>query len=163
MPITTVPAYAFGTLTSSGVNVTAADTVTIGSVTYTFRASVSTTANEIFIGASAAVTLSNLKDAVNLVAAGSGVTYGSLTVVNPDVVGTTLTTTTLKLVSKVPGTIGNFIPFAKVATTLSVSAALFASGTASIWQAITDLFATEQMNAGVIQALKSIDVDSTAN
>src|SRR3954468_18909774 len=126
MPITTVPAYASGTVTSSGVNVTANDTVTIGSVTYTFKASVTTTANEVLIGASAAATLSNLKDAVNKVTAGSGVTYGSLTVVNPDVVGTTLTTTVLTLVSKVPGTVGNFIPLAKSAVTLTVSAALLA-------------------------------------
>lgn len=57
---------------------TAGDTVTIGSVTYTFRASASS-ANEVTIGGSAATTLQNLCNAIN--AEGSG--FGSGTVVNP--------------------------------------------------------------------------------
>jgi hypothetical protein len=163
MPITNAPVYASGTLTSDATNVTANDTVVVGSVTYTFKASVTTTANEVLIGANAAATLSNLKDAINKVTAGSGVTYGSLTVINPDVAATTLSATTLALVSKVPGTVGNFIPTTEASTHLSLGGTVLAGGTNSIWQAIDDILATEQINAEVTQMLKSVDKDSTTN
>ena len=58
MPITAL-VYGFGTLTSTGVQVTANDTVTIAGVAYTFKASVTTTANEVKIGADAAGSLAN--------------------------------------------------------------------------------------------------------
>jgi hypothetical protein len=53
------------TLTLSG-NAVAAETITIGNVTYTFRAAVTNTVpNEIKIGAAATNTLDNIKDAIN--------------------------------------------------------------------------------------------------
>jgi len=61
----------------------AADTVTIGTQTYTFRTALtaSTTANEVLIGATTSATLANLAAAVNA-GPGSGVAYGSLTTAN---------------------------------------------------------------------------------
>jgi hypothetical protein len=160
MPTISSLVYASGTLTSTGVQVTANDTVTIGGVTYTFKASVTTTANEVKIGADAAGSLANLKAAIN---ASDPTVHGSLTVVNPHVVATTLTSTTLKVVSKVPGAIGNFIATTEVAATLSWGAATLASGSGSVATAISELLAGGQINADVEQTLRSMDGDSVVN
>ena len=79
----TEAATATGTLTLTG-NAVAAETVTIGNKTYTWRASVAVTANEVLIGASASASLDNLIAAING-AAGSGTTYGSATVAHTQV------------------------------------------------------------------------------
>jgi len=87
------------TLTSSGVAV-AAETMTIGGVTYTFRAAVTNTIpNEIKIGAAATNTLDNIKDAINgtAVVAVVGTDYSSPTKRNPLVTAGTKTATTLVL------------------------------------------------------------------
>lgn len=159
MPITQ-PAYAIGTLTSTGVNVSADDTVTIGLVVYTFKASVTTTANEVKVGADAAASLANLKAAIN---ASNATVHGSLTVANPHVVATTLTETTLKVVAKVPGVIGNVIGTTEDADTLSWGGTVLASGTGSIYTAIGQILATEQVNSAVEQILRSLDADAAAN
>lgn len=121
--------FAVGTITSDGTNVTAADTVTVGSVTYTFRASVSTTANEVLIGADAATTLANLKHAINL--DGTAGVYGSATVINPDCTAGALTSTTLQVYAKTRGTGGNAKSLAKSSTHLSVSGANLSGGAAA--------------------------------
>jgi len=69
---------ATGLLTSSGVNLTAADTVTIGTKTYTFRATAltsPTTEGEVLIGATAAASLQNLVNAINRSGGVLGVDY----------------------------------------------------------------------------------------
>lgn len=159
MPITAL-AYASGTLTSDATNVTANDTVTVGLVTYTFKASVTTTANEVKIGADAATTLANLKKAI---AASDTSVHGSLTVANPLAKGTTLTATTLKIVSKVPGAIGNLIATTEASTHLSFGGTVLSGGTGYLYTAIGELLASEQLNAALIQILKSLDSDSEAN
>lgn len=121
---------AIATLTSDGTNVTAADTVTIGAVTYTFRASVTTTANEVLIGADAATSLANLKKAINLSGTG-GTEYGSLTVIHPTVTAAALTATTLRLYAKTAGTGGNSLTSTEASTHLSFGGAVFAGGAAS--------------------------------
>jgi hypothetical protein len=85
------------TLTSSGVAV-AAETMTIGGVTYTFRAAVTNTIpNEIKIGAAATNTLDNIKDAINGTASVAvvGTDYSSPTKRHPLVTAGTKTATTL--------------------------------------------------------------------
>lgn len=121
---------ATGTLTSSGVDVTANDTVTIGAVTYTFKAGPTTVANEVKIGGTAAITLANLKKAINLTGV-AGTDYGSLTVIHPTVRADTITATTLLLVAKTAGTGGNSLAFSKSAATLSVTAATLTGGAAA--------------------------------
>lgn len=115
------------TLTSDGTNVTANDTVTIGAVTYTFKAAVTTTANEVKIGADAAATLQNLKDAINLT--GTTAQYGSLTVIHPTVSAGAITATTLLLFAKTGGTGGNSLTSTEASTHLSFPGATFNSGT----------------------------------
>lgn len=121
-------AAAVGTLTSDNSNVTAADTVTIGAVTYTFRASVTTTANEVKIGADADTTLLNLIKAINLSGTG-GTEYGSLTVIHPTVsAATSVTSHAFVVTAKIPGTVGNAIASTEASTHLSFGGATLASG-----------------------------------
>lgn len=85
------------TLTLSG-NAVAAETITIGGVTYTFRASVTNTVpNEIKIGAAATNTLDNIKDAVNCTASVAvvGTDYSSSTKRNPLVTAGAKNSTTI--------------------------------------------------------------------
>ena len=96
--------YATGTLTLTSVPL-AAETVVIGTKTYTWRATVAATANEVLIGGTAALSLDNLKSAVNL--DGNTAVYGSSTTINADVRASTKTATTLFFVAKVGGTAGN--------------------------------------------------------
>lgn len=121
---------AFTVLTSNGTNVSANDTVTIATVVYTFKASVTTTAGEVLIGADAAGSLANLKKAINLSGVG-GTDYGSLTVVHPTVTAAALTATTLRLYAKTGGTAGNSLGSTKSAATLSFTSTVFAGGSAS--------------------------------
>ncbi len=87
-------------------NPTAADTVTIDGVVYTYRASVATTANEILIGATLTDTRNNLVAAING-AAGGGSTYGSATVANPRVGATASSTNAVTAAARAKGTNGN--------------------------------------------------------
>jgi hypothetical protein len=122
--------HAIGTLTSDGTNVTAADTVTIDSHVYTFRASVTTTADEVKIGADAAATLANLKAAING-AAGGGTTYGSATVAHATVTAGDITSTTLKVNAKTGGTAGNSLGTTESSTHLSWGGSVLAGGSAA--------------------------------
>jgi hypothetical protein len=96
-----------GVLTVTG-NFSANDTVLLGGVTYKFVASPSA-ANDVDLGASAAVSLQNLAAAIN----GSGTegtTYAADTLTVPCVVATT-TTTTLTVTARFGGSWGNAIDF----------------------------------------------------
>ena len=114
------------TLTISA-NPVAAEAVTIGAVTYTFRASVATTANEILVAGTAAASLQNLKDAINLT--GTTAQYGSLTVIHPTVTAGVITATTLQLYAKAGGTGGNSLASTETLTNGSFPGATFNSGT----------------------------------
>lgn len=119
---------AVATLTVTG-NAVAAETVTIGSVTYTWRAAPSA-ANEVLIGNSAAASLANLKKAVNLTGV-AGTDYGAATVVNPDAGASTLTATTLLFYAKAGGTGGNALASTETMTVGSFGGTTFASGAAA--------------------------------
>lgn len=119
-------ATATATLTSSGVNVTENDTVTVGRITYRFKATPAQ-AYDVDIGDSAAATLDNLKAAVNIEGT-PGTDYHSATVQNPDASATTNTDTTQLFVARVAGPWGNNLPFSKSAATYTVSGATFSGG-----------------------------------
>lgn len=120
--------YATSTLTSSGVNVTADDTVTIDTTVYTFKA-VPSAAYEVDIGADAAATLDNLKAAINATGT-AGTTYGTGTLVHPTVIATTNTDTTQVIRAKTIGTAANSIATTSTAATLTWTGATMASGVA---------------------------------
>lgn len=123
-----VAAEAFGTLTMAG-NAVAAETVVVGAVTYTWRASVAATANEVLVGATAAISLQNLKDAINLT--GTTAQYGSATVVNPTVGAGAITATTLVLYAKTGGTAGNALATTETMTNASFGGTTLANGAAA--------------------------------
>lgn len=91
------------------------ETVTVGTYTssgshaavYTFKTAIST-AFDVLIGASATTALASLVAAINL-ASGAGTTYGTGTVINNDVVASTLPATQMLVTATVPGTAGNSI------------------------------------------------------
>lgn len=117
------------TLTLSG-NASAAETVTLGAVTYTFRASVASTANEVLVGANAAESLANLKAAVNNDTTQS-TKYGTATVANPTVGAAALTATTLEFYAKTGGTGGNSLASTETMTNGAFSAATLTGGSAA--------------------------------
>ena len=89
------PEKAIGTFTMTG-NAADSETITIGSTTYTFKTALSagpTVANEVLLGATAAVTLANLTGAINHETTGGqteGTTYSTGTVANTSVTATTV-------------------------------------------------------------------------
>jgi hypothetical protein len=112
---------ATGTITSSGVNVTADDTVTINAKAYKFVAE-PTDEGDIDIGASAAATLDNLKLAINRTDPDNndGVKY-KCAAAHPTVVATTNTDTVQTLEALTEGAGGNALTLAKSAVTITVS------------------------------------------
>lgn len=150
--------YAVGTLTFAGVGV-ADQTVVVGGVTYVWKASVTTTANEVKIGADAAACAQNLFDAINATAAASGVTFGSLTVANPLVRAKAVTATTVVVQARVPGAIGNLIASTETGTNTSWGGAVLASGSGSLDTELRALIAGQNMPASVEQQLREYAYD----
>ena len=119
------------TLTSDGVNVTAGETVTLGTTVYTFGTALSGVPNVVLIGANASATLDNLKAAVNG-ATGAGAVYSSSTVANPSVDATTKTATTILFLSNVPGVGGNSIVSTETSAHLAFGTATLVGGTDNV-------------------------------
>ena len=122
---------ASGTLTSTGTAPANNDTVTIGSVTYTFKTALSagpTVPYEVLIGASADAALDNLKAAINDTGV-EGTNYSVGTVAHPTVEATTNTATTQLVVARIGGTAGNAIATTEVSAQLSWGAATLLNGT----------------------------------
>lgn len=117
---------ATSTLTLTG-NAVAAETVTVGDIVYTWRASVSTTANEVKIGATASDSLDNLIAAINA-GAGSGTVYGSATVANPKASAAAGTGDTMIASADAVGELGNGVVTTETMTNGSWNAAAMAGG-----------------------------------
>ena len=118
------------TLTSAGVAV-AGETMTIGGVTYTFRAAVTNTIpNEIKIGAAATNTLDNIKDAVNGTASVAvvGTDYSQATKRNPLVTAGAKTATTL-VFTTTDTNIGGSTATTETMTNFSFTGATMSAGT----------------------------------
>src|SRR6266550_4235336 len=161
MPQVTTITPAVKTLTFSG-NAVAAETVTLGTQVYTWRASVTTTANEVLVGATAAASAQNLFDAINLTPAGSGVTYGSLTTKNAFVRASAVTATTVVVQAKAGGVIGNLITSTESMTNGAFGAAVLAGGAGDPSLAIQEILAAGQVNSDVAQSLRELCNDPAA-
>ena len=123
-------AKATGTLTSDGTNVTDGDTFTLNGRAYRFK-DTTAAAYDVKIGASAAVTLDNLKAAVNASGTGDGTDYHTGTLIHPTVSATTNTNTVQTFEAKTAGTAGNALTLAEASTHLVVSGATLSGGTKS--------------------------------
>lgn len=122
---------ATGLLTSNGTNVSNADTVTIGSRTYTFQSTLTNVDGNVKIGGSAALSLTNLFNAINLGGGVPGTDYALATTPHSQVNATGLTATTIHITSAAVGTSGNSIGTTKSATTLTWSASTLLGGLAA--------------------------------
>jgi hypothetical protein len=119
--------FATGTLTSDGTNPSDGDTVTVGSITYTFRNTLAA-ANDVKIGASAAATVTSLAKAID----GNGVIgtdYNTGTLPSPEA-WTAQTASPLTITARKGGTAGNSIALARAGTTphFTVSGATLTGG-----------------------------------
>lgn len=141
------------TLTFAG-NAVANETVVVGGVTYTWKAAVGATANEVLVGATAADSAQNLYDAINATASASGVTFGSSTVVNPQVRASAVTATTVVVQAKLPGSVGNLIPSTETMTAGSWGAATLAGGSGDLAADMQTFVSANQLNAAVDQQLR---------
>lgn len=117
---------ATGTLTLSG-NAVADETVTVGAKTYTWKASVSTTANQVKIGATASDSIDNLIAAINA-GAGSGTVYGSATTANAAGTAAAGAGDTLVFTAGAVGTASNSVATTETMTSGSWSAATLTGG-----------------------------------
>jgi hypothetical protein len=123
---------ATGTLTLVGQPV-AAQTVTIGSTVYTFRATVPA-AFDVLIGATASDSLDNLIAAINL-SAGAGTLYGTGTTAHPTVGAAAGTGDTVDLTADTAGEAGNAIATTETLTNGSFGAATLTGGAeANEWE-----------------------------
>jgi len=122
---------ATGTITSNATNVTAGDTVTVDSKTYTFISYDLPLGTEGYVrmGTTAAESLSNLFSAINHT--GVPDLIYTCAAAHPTVLGTTLTDTVLTLEARTAGTEGNAIVLGETAATLTKSAATLLGGTAA--------------------------------
>jgi hypothetical protein len=105
------------------------ETVTIGSVTYTFKTVITTAANDVDLGADAEASLENLRNAINRNGVGTpGTDFSAATEANPHVTAvndaTTLTVTSIK-----SGTLYNSVATTEVCANASWGAATLAGGT----------------------------------
>jgi hypothetical protein len=151
MPIATLPVFATGTLTSTGV-FTDTQTVVVGGKTYTTQTTLTNVDGNVLIGASAAATLANLKAAINL-EAGAGTTYAAAMTANTRVKAISNDATTLVVKALVPGEIGNLIASTETQTNASWGGSVLASGAGNVASCIQELIATEQINGAVLQSL----------
>jgi hypothetical protein len=118
---------ASGVLTTVG-NFANNETVTIGSTVYTFKTTITTTAYEVDLGASAQLSLANLRNAINRNGLGTpGTDFSALTEAHPSVTAIS-DATTLTVTAIIGGTVGNSIATTEVCANASWGAATLASG-----------------------------------
>ena len=143
-----------GTFSGTG---TADDTITIGGLAYTLKASPTTTAREVKIGASAAATATNFCLCVNAGPTGSGTLWGSATTANPYVTATDNGDATVTLKARDSGVIGNAVVISESGTGFSFAGA--ATRLAGGVGQQRDLVVTA---LGVLKANKGLNSDALA-
>lgn len=150
------PVFATGTLTSSGV-FTDTQTVVVGGKTYTTQTSLTNVDGNVLIGASAAATLQNLYDAINLTGT-AGTQYAAAMTANTRVKATAVTATTLVVSALTPGEVGNLIASTETQTNAAWGAATLASGAGNVNAYISGLLSATDMNSEVQTALKALTI-----
>ena len=147
---------ASGTLTASGT-FTDTQTVVVGGKTYTTQTSLTNVDGNVLIGASAAATLQNLYDAINLTGT-AGTQYATAMTANTRVKATAVTATTLVVTALTPGEVGNLIASTETQTNAAWGAATLASGAGNITAWATSLMALNQINAEVLTEIRKLTV-----
>jgi hypothetical protein len=113
-----------------------AETVTIGSKVYTFKDTLDTastaTAVQVKIAATSALSLVNLKLAINATAANVGSACGIATAADTLVVATASDATTLTITARIPGTVPNAYATTETCASAAWAGATMTSGTAGV-------------------------------
>jgi hypothetical protein len=151
-------AHAQGTLTAAGT-FTDTQTVVVGGKTYTTQASLTNVDGNVLIGASAAATLQNLYDAINLTGT-PGTQYATLMTINTRVKATNVSATGLIVKAKTAGEVGNLIATTETQTNASWGAATLASGAGNVNDFVENLFDLNQFNSEAATELKKLTVDA---
>lgn len=154
----TLPVQASQVLTAAGV-FTDTQTVVVGTKTYTTQTVLTNVDGNVAIGASAAVTLQNLFDAINLTGT-PGTQYATAMTLNDKAYASAVTATTLTVKCKIAGTIGNLLATTETQANASYGAATMAGGTGDAGAALDAIIAGEQLNAGTAQLLREIGGNS---
>lgn len=161
---------ATGYLTFAG-NAVAGETVTIGTRVYTWATTPTTVANQVKVGASAAISLTNLIAAINLTA-GAGSLYGSLTTINDQVTAFDDVGDMMKITAIQAGTEAHAIVTTETMTNASwgggvmsggVAATVTAPGTGKIFTASVNVAAVTEGGAALTSAIKSLKLNINNN
>lgn len=104
------------------------ETVTIGAKVYTFQTVLTNVDGNVKIGASAALTLVNLKNAINLGAGVPGTDYALATTQHPTVTAALTSALIVTVTATAKGTAGNLIATTETATNYAWGAATLAGG-----------------------------------
>ncbi len=161
-----VPAvHATSTLTSDATNVADGEVVVIGAITYRFKDTM-TQAYDVKIGASAAISLDNLKLAINGTGT-AGTHYFDGTVAHTLVIATTNTDTTQKIVSRTYGTANNSLATTETSDHLSWADTTLGGGTGTSDAGVATATATFVINGTsyylTTELQESVDGTAVAN
>lgn len=121
---------ASGTLTSTGTNPSNGDTVTIGSKTYTFQTTLTNVDGNVKIGATAALSMTNLFNAINVISGSGtpGTDFAAATTAHTTVTATNPTSTTVFIRAISTGTGGNSIATTETSSQLSFGSSTLTGG-----------------------------------
>lgn len=147
---------AWGTLTVTN-NFSDADTVLLGGVTYRYKTTPAQ-ANDIDVGASAEVSLDNLRKAINGEGSAGATTYFAGTATQPALLASN-TATVLTVKARLAGSHANGIDFREGVdggTTFSITRAI-SGGAGNLSTFVSDLKGYEQINAELIADLEHIE------
>lgn len=123
--------FASGSVVHDGTAIADGDTVTVGTITYTFRTTIGTTPYNVYLGSGSTATIFlNLAAAINGNGT-AGTTYAVGTYQNPDVWATYLGTI-FTLTARKGGSSGNSIVLSENSTHLTVSGANLSGGSGSV-------------------------------
>lgn len=148
---------ASGTITLDDLPV-ANDTNTVGSTVYTWKAGAVAGANEVLIGADEAASAANLAAAINA-GAGSGATYGTGTVANPDATATSALAV-VTVLAKIAGTTGNAIDLEETGAGTTLSGATLTGGTGSASEYSLGVDYLMNFDTGLLEILTTGDIES---
>ena len=147
----TLPTRAAWTLTVADA-MTEDEVITIGLQTYTLRDAVTTTANQVLVGANQTATAVNLLAAITL-GDTAGTNYGSATVINPYVTAAIATAAQVICTARDAGLVGNGIVFTE---TGDGSWAQTTTAVGDMESFLVNVMAQSQVNSDVLNSLRAV-------
>lgn len=139
------------------------ETCVVGGKTYTFQATLTNTDGNVYVGSDTENNLLNLLAAINLSnegesAVGAGTDYAAAMTINAEVSArlAEITTTTLTVRAKTPGSVGNLIVCTETGGEHAWDNAVLSGGVGHMDGYLADLLDVNQINAEVISELLSI-------